>query len=92
MFETIVGTLAAACTSLSYIPQVWKCWKTRQTGDLSLKMLCILATGIFLWVVYGFIKSDWVIVVANSVSLILLLNLLVFKIIEVRREGRVATA
>lgn len=92
MLETIVGTLAAACTSLSYIPQVWKCWKTRQTGDISLRMLCILATGISLWVVYGFIKGDWVIVLANSVSLLLLMNLLVFKVLELRSQNREAAA
>ena len=80
--ETLVGFAAAVCTSLSYIPQVKKSWQTGSTGDLSLRMLMILATGIALWVAYGFMKSDVVIIVANAVSLLLLLNLLVFKLKE----------
>ena len=80
--ETLVGFAAAVCTTVSYIPQVNKCWQTGSTGDLSLKMLLILATGIGLWVAYGFLKGDTVIVVANSVSLLLLGNLVVFKVRE----------
>jgi MtN3 and saliva related transmembrane protein len=80
--ETFVGFVAAFCTTVSYIPQVKKCWQTGSTGDLSLKMLAILATGIALWVVYGFMKGDIIIIIANAVSLVLLLNLLFFKVRE----------
>jgi MtN3 and saliva related transmembrane protein len=80
--ETLVGFVAAFCTTVSYIPQVKKCWQTGSTGDLSLKMLMILATGIALWVVYGVMKGDMVIIIANAVSLLLLFNLLVFKVRE----------
>ena len=80
--ETVVGFVAAFCTTVSYIPQVKKCWQTGSTGDLSLKMLAILATGISLWVVYGVLKGDMVIIIANAVSLLLLANLLVFKVKE----------
>ncbi len=51
-------------------------------GHLSLKMLLILATGIGLWVAYGILRGDMVIVVANSLSLLLLCNLLIFKVRE----------
>ena len=80
--ETLIGFAAAFCTTVSYIPQVKKCWQTGSSGDLSLKMLLILATGIGLWVVYGILKGDMVIIIANSVSLLLLGNLVVFKIRE----------
>jgi MtN3 and saliva related transmembrane protein len=80
--ETLIGFAAAFCTTVSYIPQVKKCWQTGSSGDLSLKMLLILATGIGLWVVYGILKGDMVIILANSVSLLLLLNLVVFKLRE----------
>ena len=50
-------------------------------------MLAILAMGIALWVVYGFLKGDWVIIGANSISLALLCNLLYFKIRELRGQG-----
>jgi len=81
-FETLVGFVAAFCTTVSYVPQVKKCWQTGSAGDLSLKMLLILATGIGLWVVYGILKGDMVIIIANSVSLLLLANLVVFKVRE----------
>ena len=80
--STAVGLLAAFCTTVSYIPQVVKCWRTRETADLSLKMLLTLGLGLVLWVTYGIINRDWVIVGANSTSLLLLGNLLVFKIAE----------
>lgn len=80
--ETLVGLMAAFCTTVSYIPQVKKCWQTGSSGDLSLKMLAILATGIALWVAYGVLKGDMVIIIANTVSLLLLGNLLVFKVRE----------
>jgi MtN3 and saliva related transmembrane protein len=80
--ETLVGFVAAFCTTVSYIPQVKKCWQTGSTGDLSLKMLAILATGIALWVLYGVLKGDMVIIIANSISLLLLFNLLFFKVKE----------
>ena len=86
--ETLVGFAAAVCTTISYIPQVKKCWQTGSTSDLSLKMLLILATGIGLWVAYGVLRGDMVIVVANSLSLLLLCNLLIFKVRETMTGGR----
>jgi MtN3 and saliva related transmembrane protein len=80
--ETMIGLAAAFCTTASYVPQVRKCWQTGSTGDLSLKMLAILATGIGLWVLYGLMRSDLVIIAANAVSLALLAFLLVFKLRE----------
>ena len=80
---TVIGLIAAICTTVSYIPQVVKCWKTRKAGDLSLKMLLTLAAGLSLWVVYGIINGDWVIIGANTVSLVLLANLLLFKVREI---------
>ena len=79
---TAVGSVAAFCTTVSYAPQLYKCWHTGKAGDLSLKMFSILASGIALWVVYGFLKSDVVIVAANSVSLALLGGILFFKLRE----------
>ena len=65
---------------MSYFPQLKKCWQTGHTGDLSLRMLSILAAGIAMWTLYGILKSDVVIVVANVVSLALLLGILYFKL------------
>jgi MtN3 and saliva related transmembrane protein len=77
---TIVGLVAAFCTTVSYFPQLKKCWETRSADDLSFKMLAILSTGIALWIAYGVLQSDWVIIIANSVSLLLLMGILYFKL------------
>jgi MtN3 and saliva related transmembrane protein len=74
-----IGLLAAALTSLSYMPQVKKAFPRGATKDLSVKTLAVLATGLGLWVVYGFLKGDSVIVTANIVGLSLAGVLLVLK-------------
>ena len=77
---TVVGLVAALCTTVSYYPQLKKCWETGKAEDLSLRMFATLAVGIALWVAYGFLKSDAVIILANAVSLALLGGILYFKL------------
>ena len=79
---TAIGLVAAFCTTVSYFPQLKKCWKTGKSGDLSLKMFATLATGVALWIVYGVLKSDFVIILANAVSLLFLIGILYFKLRE----------
>jgi MtN3 and saliva related transmembrane protein len=87
MTQTVIpwiGICAAILTSLSYIPQVRKAWPRGSTKDLSLHMLVVLTGGLLLWVGYGLLKSDWVIVAANSVGAILSGSVLAFKIRDMR--------
>ena len=63
-----LGALAAFLALLSYLPQVKKAWPRGSTGDLSLGMLLSLTLGLALWVAYGVLQSDWVIVAANTVG------------------------
>jgi MtN3 and saliva related transmembrane protein len=79
-----IGICAAVLTSLSYIPQVRKAWPRGSTKDLSLTMLVVLTSGLLLWVGYGLLKTDWVIVAANSVGALLSASVLVFKIRDMR--------
>ena len=91
---TITGTLAACCTTVSYIPQLKKCWDTGEAGDLSLGMFLTLFAGIGLWVVYGILRSDAVVLIANAVSLCFLAGILYFKIREMagKRLGSASVA
>jgi MtN3 and saliva related transmembrane protein len=82
-WTSAIGLLAALCTTVSYIPQLKKCWQTKSAGDLSLKTFAVLATGVALWVLYGVLQSDTIIILANAVSLCLLFGILYFKL----REG-----
>jgi MtN3 and saliva related transmembrane protein len=84
--NTAVGLFAAICTTASYFPQLKKCWETNSAGDLSLKMFLILTLGVTTWIFYGYLQSDLVIIVANSVSLCLLLGILYFKLKELRAK------
>jgi MtN3 and saliva related transmembrane protein len=77
---TLIGLVAAFCTTVSYIPQLKKIWDTGETEDISLKMFLILTAGIALWVVYGVMQGDVVIILANCVSLLLLAAILSFKL------------
>lgn len=79
---TAIGSAAAFCTTVSYYPQLRKCWLTGKTGDLSLTTFSTLATGVALWAVYGVLKADVVIIAANVISLCLLLGILFFKLRE----------
>jgi MtN3 and saliva related transmembrane protein len=79
-----IGVCAAFLTSLSYLPQVQKTWPRESTSDLSLKTLLALTTGLLLWVVYGLVRSDWIIVAANSVGAALSGSVLAFKIRDLR--------
>jgi MtN3 and saliva related transmembrane protein len=81
-FTTLIGLVAASFTTVSYYPQLKKCWQTGSAGDLSLKMFSTLAAGIALWAVYGFLKSDIVIILANTISLVLNMGILYFKLRE----------
>jgi len=85
---SLIGGLAAALTSLSYVPQVKKAWTPGSTGDLSLKMLLALTGGLSLWVVYGVMKLDWVIIAANVVAAGLSLTVLLCKFRDLRRAGK----
>lgn len=79
-----IGGLAAALTSLSYIPQVRKAWPRGSTGDVSLKMLIVLTSGLALWVLYGVLQKDWIIVLANTVGGSLAAAVLYCKVRDIR--------
>jgi MtN3 and saliva related transmembrane protein len=85
---TVTGVLAACCTTASYFPQLKKCWETQETGDLSLGMFLTLFAGIALWVVYGVLRHDAVVLIANAISLCCLAGILYFKIKELAGRRR----
>jgi MtN3 and saliva related transmembrane protein len=82
-----IGALAALLTSLSYVPQVGKAWPKGSTRDLSLKMLVALSAGLALWVWYGLVKGDWIIVFANGVGLALAFTVLLCKIRDLGEDA-----
>lgn len=81
---TLIGHAAGALTTISFLPQVIKAWRTRATADLSLAMLLIFLTGIGLWLVYGLAIGALPLILANGVTLVLVLTLLALKLGIVR--------
>lgn len=76
----ILGLVAAGMTTIAFVPQVHKTWKSKSAKDLSLGMYLIFTTGVILWLIYGILKEDIPIIAANVVTLSLTLVLLYFKI------------
>jgi len=76
-----VGMLAAVFTTVAFLPQVIKAFKTKHTKDLSLVMYLLFSMGLFLWIVYGFYLGSIPIIVANVITLVFSLFLVGLKII-----------
>ena len=70
-----LGYAAGAITVASFLPQVVRAWRTRQTRDLSLASLALLITAGALWVLYGALSRDWPVVITNA-GMVTLLALL----------------
>ncbi|HAP66630.1 MAG TPA: hypothetical protein DCQ99_02195 [Nitrospinae bacterium] len=76
---TVIGLIAATITTLSFIPQLIKTWKLKETKDISLLMFVTLGVGIILWIVYGFLLWDLPLILANGITFIFVLIILFFK-------------
>jgi len=75
-----VGLFGAFLSSITFIPQVVKAWKSKSVKDLSIWMLLIVFTSVIVWLVYGFHLNLVPVILANAVILLLSLILLFFKI------------
>ena len=82
----IVGSLAAILTTVSFFPQAWHSFKTKDVSGVSLGMYSVFTVGVALWLVYGLLLRAWPIVVANVITLGLALAILGMKLVF----GRVA--
>jgi MtN3 and saliva related transmembrane protein len=78
--STFLGLTAALCTTVAFVPQVMKTWKTRSTVDISLSMYLILLLGIILWLAYGVLLGDAPLIAANGITLVLAMSILIFKL------------
>lgn len=75
-----IGMVAGLLTTLSFIPQAQRVWATRSTKDISLAMYLAFTCGVLLWVVYGFLIGSLSVMLANIVTLVLALFILVMKL------------
>jgi MtN3 and saliva related transmembrane protein len=76
----IIGAIAATLTTVAFIPQAHKVLVSGDTHSLSLGMYVIFTAGVVMWGVYGYLRADWVIVVANAIVAVLCMAILVMKL------------
>lgn len=74
------GTLAGTLTTVAFFPQVVKTWRSKSAEDISLGMFALFSAGVFLWILYGIGIGSMPVIIANSVTLIMAVMILAFKI------------
>ena len=74
------GYLAATISTMSFVPQVWHTFKTRNVSGISLGMYSVFTVGVSCWLVYGLLLGAWPIILANAITLTLAISILVMKL------------
>jgi MtN3 and saliva related transmembrane protein len=76
----LLGLIAGTLTTIAFLPQLYKTWKSKSAQDVSLVMMITFCTGLFLWFVYGLAIHAIPVIVSNAVTLVLALMILLLKI------------
>lgn len=75
-----IGSVAAACTTISFLPQLVRVWQRKSAHDISLAMFSLFSLGVACWLVYGIGLGSAPIIVANAMTLVLALAILALKL------------
>ncbi len=75
----VLGFLGAGGTTVSFVPQVMKVWKTRSARDISSGMYLLFITGLVFWLAYGVMIGSWPILIANTLTIVLAASVLWMK-------------
>jgi MtN3 and saliva related transmembrane protein len=78
-FADVLGYTAGAVTTFTFLPQVIKTWKDKSAKDISLLMFIIAAVNEVMWVAYGVLKDNMVIILTNAILLVMSLIMIYFK-------------
>lgn len=76
----IVGHVAGFLTTVAFVPQLVRVYRTRQTRDISLGMFVLFTVGVGLWLGYGVAIGSWPVTIANGVTLVFAVIILLFKL------------
>ena len=76
----LFGFCAALLTTIAFLPQLYKTWKTKSADDVSLFMLILFITGLICWIIYGLKINSVPIVVANIITFLFNFSILILKI------------
>ena len=83
----LIGSLAACLTTVSFVPQAWLTFRTRDVSGVSLLMYSVFTVGVALWLAYGVLLRSWPMVIANAITLVLALMILAMKLVYRRLPG-----
>ena len=78
-YVSFIGYLAASLTTLSFLPQAIKVITTRNTQGIPILMYCMFVTGLALWLTYGLLVNDAIISLANFMTLVFAVPILIIK-------------
>ena len=76
----LLGLAAATCTTASFVPQVYRSWKTKDVQGQSLTMYIVFFIGVSLWTIYGVYIDSISVTLANTVTGLLVLFLIILKL------------
>jgi MtN3 and saliva related transmembrane protein len=76
----MVGYFGSFLSAITFFPQVYKAWKTKSVGDLSLTMILIVFTSTLVWIVYGVAMNLGPVILCNSIMCVLVASLIYFKL------------
>lgn len=76
----IIGALAGTLTTVSFVPQVLKTWRSRSARDISFGMFSLFSLGVLLWLIYGISIQSLPIMLANGITLTLSLVMIAMKL------------
>ncbi len=80
--HNLVGYAAAILTTVAFVPQVLKSWKTRDLSGILLPMYSFFTMGVIMWLVYGAMLGSWPIIIANAITMVLASVVLALKVIH----------
>ena len=83
-FINLIGYPAAFLTTIAFVPQAWKSWRTRDLSGISLPMYALFTLGVALWLVYGVLIGSAPIILANAATFLLASMVLWLKVLQVR--------
>lgn len=78
----IVGLIGSFLSSVTFIPQVYKTWKSKRAEDLSLEMMLIVCVSTIVWLIYGIFNNPmlWPVIICNGIIFLLSVLLIFFKL------------
>ena len=82
----IIGFVAALLTTFAFVPQVVKVWKSKSSKGVSVSMYLVLLLGVFLWGVYGYLIDSMSIMIANTVTGLLQLMILILILMNKNKD------